>query len=531
MFALGILIGIYSYVLFLLGMLGLFYKPVIILVTIVFLLLSIYYLKNDISHLLVFLKKRQDKLDKFSKAILLLIVIICIVDFVGAIGPETTFDALWYHLTLPKLFLSMHKISHIPGGLFYYSDMPKLGEMFYSAALSFGNEAIARLIHFSFGLLSLVALFKLARKFFDAKGALLTVLVFASNIVFMWESQISYIDLFRTFFEIMALWGFVNWYQSRDKKWLMESSVMLGLAISTKLIALGSVLIFAALFVYILKNKEIKIPPSGVYKYFLLAFFVVLPWFVSSYINTGNPVYPLFTSAYQTHFSFSLLNPINIVKNLYALFLHSSDPISPIYLIVAPLILVFYRRIDGNMRIIFLYSVFALIIWYIIPQTGGGRFILPYLPAFSILTVFLINLNKCLSKFLTAVVILIAVSSIGYRTFANLKYIPEILGFESKQQFLAKNLNFNFGDFYDTDNYFKDNLKSSDTVLLYGFHNLYYTDFPFIDSSFVTTGEKFNFIATQNTSLPSKYSFWKLIYQNPTTHVKLYSLGGTSWYY
>jgi len=126
-------------------------------------------------------------------------------------------------------------------------------------------------------------------------------------------------------------------------------------------------------------------------------------------------------------------------------------------------------------------------------------------------------------------VIIVSFFSIGYRGLANAKYLPVILGFESKAEFLEKHLNFSFGDFYDIDGYFANNIKPTDKVLLYGFHNLYYVDFPFIDSSWVKKGDIFNYIAVQNAILPQRFSAWSLIYKNRKTGVSLYSLGGKRW--
>jgi len=112
---------------------------------------------------------------------------------------------------------------------------------------------------------------------------------------------------------------------------------------------------------------------------------------------------------------------------------------------------------------------------------------------------------------------------------ANTKYLPVIFQKQTKEEFLTNHLNFNFGDFYDTDNYFKTHINNTDRVLLYGFHNLYYVNFPFIDSSYVRKGDGFNYIATQNSKIPERFKFWKLIYSNKKTGVKLYSLGGQTW--
>ena len=102
---------------------------------------------------------------------------------------------------------------------------------------------------------------------------------------------------------------------------------------------------------------------------------------------------------------------------------------------------------------------------------------------------------------------------------------------QSRSEFLSKNLNFSFGDFYDTDDYFRKNIKQNDKVLLYGFHNLYYVDFPFVDSSWVKKGDSFNYIAVQNSDLPKRFVDWDLIYNNSLTKVKLYKKGNVRWAY
>lgn len=132
---------------------------------------------------------------------------------------------------------------------------------------------------------------------------------------------------------------------------------------------------------------------------------------------------------------------------------------------------------------------------------------------------------------LISVIIIVSIISVLYRGAANIKYIPVVLGIQTKNDFLSKSLNFSFGDFYDTDGYFKTYIKATDKVLLYGFHNLYYVDFPFIDSSWVKKGDSFNYVAVQNTTLPKRFKDWDLVYQNLKTSVKIYSKGEIKWSY
>lgn len=542
MFALAILIGIYSYLIFVLGLLGFLYRENIILLTIIYFACSVFYFRKFIlSWFQCFKTLKPKKIfiainkNSFALLLILLIVVQSSINLMGALGPELAFDSLWYHLTLPKIYLESHKIEYIPGGLMYYSAMPQLVEMLYTVSLAISTEVLAKLIHFSFGILTLISLYFLSNKFFTKTISVLIVLIFSSNLVFSWESITSYVDLGRTFFELMALWGFVNWWETKQKKWLIESAVMLGLAISTKILALGSLFIFIPLIVvaYLIEKQNKKTIFTSILVYLGTTLLMAFPWFIYSFVNTGNPVYPLFTSILKPTWNFNMLNPINYIFDIFNIFTRSSDPISPLYIIFLPFSFFFIKKIDKKLLVIALYSILSLIVFYFNPKEGGSRFILPYLPAFSILVGLVVeNIKiKQLKIFSIAILLLVSLSSLFYRGAANAKYLPVVLGREIKQDFLSKNLNFSFGDFYDIDGFFNKTIKDKDRVLLYGFHNLYYVNFPFVHESWVKKGDKFNYIATYNSELPKRFSYWNLIYYNNVTKIKVYSLGGQMWHY
>lgn len=532
MFKIAFIIGIYSYLIFLLGVSGALYKNNIIVTTVMYLFIVLFYLLKTKQ----IPKLAKIKFDKTSVFLILLIAIQAIINFIGVLGPEISFDALWYHLTLPKLYLISNSIFHIPGGLLYYSDMPKLTEMLYVGSLSLANETLAKLIHFSFGLLILLSIYKISRRFLSQKFSLIAALVFYSNLVVGWESITAYVDLSRTFFETLAFWGFLYWREKRGCKWLIISGIMLGFAITAKLIAIGSLIIFFFLFTYetYLKKEHLLKLIKNFSIFFLSSIIVPLPWFVFSFINTGNPFYPYFSNIpVDSGQSFALPNFLFIFRDFYNLFLNLNDPISPLYLIFLPLILLALKKADLRVRFFAIYTFSAIITWYLTQELRGGRFIMPYLPVFSILAAYVVEKtrNKKIEFIIIITVVVVSISSIFYRGLANTKFIPVMLGNQSKSEFLTKNFNFSFGDFYDVDGYFQKNIKSSDKVLLYGFHNLYYVDFPFIDSSWIRIGDKFNYIAVQNSDIPSRFSDWKEIYYNRLTKVKLYTKEGKEWVY
>ncbi len=532
MFTLGLLIGIYAYSIFLLGLLHLLYVPVVWIFTFGFIGGSIYCYRKKLEEISKIKRVRERKIGTPSFLLLCILIVQAGVNLIGVLGPELGFDALWYHLTLPKIYLMGHAVSYIPGGLFLYSTMPKLLELLYIGGLSFGSAIFPKLIHFGFGLLTLVVLYQIARRFLSRPMSFLVLVIFYANLVVGWESISAYIDLGRTFFELLSFSALLSWIETKDKKFFYYSALFIGFAITTKLLAVGSLLLFLILIYMVLRRKNIPLLRPFL-SYMMITLLIPLPWLVLSFINTGNPVYPFFSSTYPISLPWQLINPRYFVTSFWNLFLYSPDPINPIYLMVLPIFFVYMGKWSYELRLIFFYSIGGFVLWYITPQTGGGRFIIPYLPLLSLMSVLaILSLGKKrIKQFLVIVAIVLALVSIGYRGIANAKFVPVILGKETESHFLAKHLNFSFGDFADTDGYFATHIKSTDTVLLYGFHNEYYVDFPFIDATFVKKGDEFSYIAAQNTALPARFRNWNLVYINPITHVSLYSIGGIPWTY
>jgi hypothetical protein len=524
MITLALLIGVFGYLIYLLGITHLFYSQVIILTT------SIYWGVTGI----IFRESLMSGIHsltqfQFRKTHLLLIplFILAAINLVGALGPELAFDALWYHLTLPKIYLLDHSIHVIPGGLLYYSGMPQLGEMYYLVALAIHGETLAKLIHFLFGILSCGAIYLLSKKFLSQGLSLLVVIIFSSNLVVAWESTTAYIDLIRTFFEITALLSLCTWGEHNNSFYLKASGLLLGVEIGTKLLAIGSLPLFLV-GVYVLSTQKTayeKIKECLLFIFWMMI--PVLPWLIAAFLQTGNPVYPFFTSLYETAPRMGFYNPVTFLKNIFFLFTQAADPVSPLYLIVFPLIPFIWRKVSHKESYIFIYSLLGLIIWYITPDTGGGRFILPYLPGLSlligILVMYFLRYDKRIAYGIVGIAGVLCITTMAYRSVANARYVPVILGKETKDTFLSKHLNFSYGDFYDTDHFFKDTLSQKDRVLLIGFHNLYYVKFPFIDASWQKKNDIFNYIATQHVELPNTFSSWKKIYYNKITDVTVYT--------
>lgn len=520
---LGILFGLTSHLLFFLGISGLLSVPIVSIIGITLVGTVAFF---TVIFLRVYSKASYSQIEA---SLIVVIVLLSFINFIGVLGPEIAFDALWYHLTLPKLFLFNKQISFIPGGLLYYSTMPKTVDMLYMIGIAFGSEVFAKGIHYFFGLCSLFLVYAIGRLYLNRFFSLLSVIVFLTNLVFSWESITAYSDLTWSFYELLAFYCFVLFVAKRKVIWLIMTSVWIGFAITTKLVALQSIVLYGTLllflgFFHLLSKKRIAVGLCILF----LSLLVPLPWFIWTYVVTGNPVYPFFTGRFDSY-SMQFLNTSfsAMFFKWKTLFLYPNDPISPLYMMFFPLLVFVYKKLNKQEVILYMYVLISVIILMFLPLSGGTRFLLPYLGVWSVaIGVLLFKLSKkkhyryIYSIAVTAIFVVVCIVGV-YRGLANIKYIPYVLGFESKRSFLSNNLSFESGDFYDIDGYFKREITQDDTVLLIGFHNLFYVDFPYVHQSWYQ-GEPITHVATQNTTLPEEYSEWKLDYTNTQTNVKVY---------
>lgn len=459
MFAWAIAGGIYTYYLLFLGIVGWLEFPYILIGTSIFGLYTYWQLLQ--AKLWQQLKVFLPTLTKFEKILLSLIALQAAVNLIGTLGPEISYDAVWYHLTIPRIWLLEDKIFYIPNGPFSYSLLPKTLDLWYLAGLMLSNEATAKVIHWTFGILCGLVIYKIAKHFYKRKYAVLAVVVFFSNLVVGWQSITAYIDLGRTFFEALALLALIKTISYSEKRWVYWIGVMLGLAIMTKLIAVTSLAAVACIF--ILKRK-----PKAALLISCLAMLIPLPWFVLNYMQTGNPIHPVL-SGYSLESDAQLLDVITI-------WLHSADPLSPLYFMLAPLGIwallpvgkKYFKSLERSQKNTFYvfvgYCILTFIFWALTPRTGGGRFILPYLPAYSILLIYPVSRLKdrvVHTAALTAIILVSLFSSL-YRLQANQKYLPVLVSKQTKDEFLLNQLPENFGHnwFYLTDESLKAVYKS-----------------------------------------------------------------------
>lgn len=402
-------------------------------------------------------------------------LVLFVLNFLSVFTPEIGFDALWYHLTLPRLWLQNNQY-HFSGGLLYYSVMPRLTEWIFTPLIYFFGTTGPKFLQLLSGLGVCWLTYKIARV--QNLGRNLSVLascLFYLSFLVSWQSSSAYIDLFRSFLETSALYMFLT-----KKK--MLGAILLGLSLGTKWLALFSVVIYGLVF-------GLSIIP--------ISMFVALPWFVTAYVYTGNPVFPLFSSILQNGFQ-----PLfGAIYNLFAspiIFTFPFDdfisPVTGLLFSLAAVSLLFSGVDQKKITYVGILGGLATLVL----DPPSARFFLPYYPAVIISALFLVKKIPISLRNITLWILLVSgVVVLLLRISAFQKNIPFLLGKQTTNQYLAS-LSSRLPDtFIDSDDFVKNNLKD-EKIIIDKLHNLYYFPYHFDHTSWTQDTKGYNYLVTKN---------------------------------
>ncbi|MBD3266770.1 phospholipid carrier-dependent glycosyltransferase [bacterium] len=346
--------------------------------------------------------------DSFVKLGLFLFLFICLGT---VLTPETRHDPYDYHLAIPHHYLVHGQIVEMPWHVFTY--MPKNGEILYGFALGIGNDSFAKLIHFLFGIFVLMIVWLFVKNTIHKEAGWVACLFVVTLPLFGFLATAAYIDLIRSFWELLALLClYYVWKQEESRQqlpWLLLSALFAGMAMGTKytawLIFCGPYLIlFAITWWRVYKAK----PPWAVPVLLVLMALPVAPWLVLNLIWTGNPMYPFFPSIFGAHTPAAM--------DAYA-FIRGHAPEQNLFSGFALLPYAFQRignlLLDGN-TVVILGGVALLIMPFSRKRPGKGhfpRFVVNglFIFIFTSLTLFILGSNNMDGRFAFSTIVLFTI--------------------------------------------------------------------------------------------------------------------------
>lgn len=248
---------------------------------------------------------------EITPLILLFIFVPLFYSFFSSLMPPTQSDGLRYHLTIPKLYLERGGFYLIPSIAF--SNFPFLIEYLYAIPIALTIDSGAKLIHFSYFLLTLSVIYELGKKFDHPRDSMLSVMVFACIPFVPFLASWSFIELGLTFYTVAGFYVFLVYLelidQSQSTRFQRDAIILLGILsgflLGCKYTALATVgLLFGLMMLSRIKVRPfmLLLNPAHSILYLTIALIVASPWYIKNYVLLGNPVYPFAGGWFATPF-------------------------------------------------------------------------------------------------------------------------------------------------------------------------------------------------------------------------------------
>jgi hypothetical protein len=410
--------------------------------------------------------------------------------------PPTEWDSLVYHLVGPDRYLQAHRITFDFDN--YYLFFPSFVEMLFTAGMALKSDIVARLMHYGYLLLTLVAIGAFAMRFWERRVALLAVALFVSIPTAVQIASWSYVDLALTFYNVAALYTLLIWLNPQDTHsqpigWLVLAGVFAGASLSIKYTGVVTLLILGAVLLWSLICR--RLPPRrlliGGLTVAGLALVVAAPWYIKNAIVAGNPLYPLIWGGREWNEvatrwllvpgqAMSFLDLVVIPWTLTIVGAQGTvaydSTYSPLFLVLLPLFLVVERRARGLGELMLAAAV-GYLFWIVSGAAAYGTFVLrgrQVLPIFAPLSLLCaysldglsiwdrptFSLQRILKMITGLTLILVLLGQVLLTV--GLNPWPYLVGLQSREEYLDHYIS---QGLHQTITYLNANLTTEDKVL------------------------------------------------------------------
>ncbi len=202
--------------------------------------------------------------------------------------PPFQWDALVYHLFLPKLYVGAHGLVYLPRMV--YASMPLGADMIFTWAYGWDGLGAAAAVAPLINCLMVVATWRLARRYLDNFWATAAAIFLLFTPVFAYLLNIAYVDFVQGAFAVMALWLYLGGFErGREAAF---AGVLLGAALGVKYTGVNALVAFLPLAALDLARRRLALKHAAIF--FGAALLVFAPWPIKTFIERGNPFFPVF---------------------------------------------------------------------------------------------------------------------------------------------------------------------------------------------------------------------------------------------
>ena len=320
LFGLGLGLAIFTYLLIGLGLVGLFNQWSISL-----LLLGVYLIcYREIQSIIQQIKVKfrtwvRSDITLVGIILVLILLVQMLFNLAGASVLPSGWDALGEHLARAKEWTRLHRLDSIPYINYRQRGQPFNIGMLYGMSLLVKDAILAKLIHFSFGILTGLGVYALGKKYLSPRVGLFSAAIFYTIPTIAYLSTTAYVDLGFTFYTFLALYALINWTATNKKAWLIVSAIISGLCLGSKyagFLPMAILVLGILLQGWLVKREKSIVVAKNLVLFVLLAGLVGSFWYVREFIIYGRLVplglaFSLWSSIKSAFWRMLTLGPFN----------------------------------------------------------------------------------------------------------------------------------------------------------------------------------------------------------------------------
>lgn len=230
----------------------------------------------------------------WMRVILAVYAVLLVCSFLRALCPALPGDSLNYHLPAAVRPLQTGRFGYIP--TLTYTNWPSGTEMLFALVLGICPAAGPALIQFVAGLIVCWAAYSLGARMMGQYVGLATLVLLLLLKDFWAEISTSMVDVTLTAYTTLAVFCLHRMSTAAAKeeaRWFTLAALFAGLAGTCKLTGLWAILSVVTGYMVIQIKRKRCCELKRTSTFALLAILVVTPWFVKTWIITGNPFYPM----------------------------------------------------------------------------------------------------------------------------------------------------------------------------------------------------------------------------------------------
>jgi hypothetical protein len=228
-----------------------------------------------------------------------------------SLAPETSYDALNYHLAVPKIYLAHRGLVDLP--YFFHSYFAHLVEMLFAFCMALHGQMVAKFVMALIALITMLGVYALGAMIFTSAVGLWAAALFSTMPLTSWMVGTAYTDLAVALFLLASTIAFLCWSGTDRAAWLLIAGILAGSGVAVKLnamyAAIGMLLALGGWLVFKPESKGKRVRTVAVFV--IAAGLLAAPWFALAYIHTGNPIFPLMNGFFKSpkaEFSNTIMN-------------------------------------------------------------------------------------------------------------------------------------------------------------------------------------------------------------------------------